>query len=369
VTEDEGGIRPPSSRLTGADSLRAVATVAVVVIHTSAWGPTSTYTNTALLARFSVPAFMVLTGLLLAYRYTGRPLGTDFARARLARTLVPWLVWIPVFLVLDLWPMQMLPQDGGQVAQWVAEGGGHLWYLLLIPQFYVLFARWPQRHTVAIAAGALLLQTGLGLWRLYGPLPAGPVQTLVLQYGYLLFPFWIGYFAVGVALGRNWRMLRRSGRAAVASAGAAATLVAGWLLVTITFAEAPYVTFLNGTGAFLDPVLPLLVFSIAALVMSATPPLMQRSSLLRNVTRTVSDNSLGIYIIHPIVLFYLGTYTQQWLYASIGTSVAWFLIDVAGSVLGSLAATRLITATPLAPIVGVSRRGLFPLHRAVRSHR
>ncbi|HEX3606297.1 MAG TPA: acyltransferase family protein, partial [Candidatus Dormibacteraeota bacterium] len=65
--------RPPL-RLEGADALRALATVAVVVVHTCHWprqdggADLRAWSWVDLASRFCVPAFVVLSGLLLGLR-------------------------------------------------------------------------------------------------------------------------------------------------------------------------------------------------------------------------------------------------------------------------------------------------------------
>ncbi|MEA2672599.1 MAG: Acyltransferase family, partial [Chloroflexota bacterium] len=61
-------------RLEGADALRALAAVAVVVVHTCHWplqdsgADLRTWAWVDLASRFCVPAFVVLSGLLLGLR-------------------------------------------------------------------------------------------------------------------------------------------------------------------------------------------------------------------------------------------------------------------------------------------------------------
>src|SRR5207249_1806012 len=91
------------------DLLRAVSLLAVAFIHTSAWfvdlnaspteGPLSAV---AQFARFCVPAFIFCSGLAL-YRAYGRPdEPARFLRRRWARTLLPWVAWIPLLALYDL---------------------------------------------------------------------------------------------------------------------------------------------------------------------------------------------------------------------------------------------------------------------------
>lgn len=360
---------PGRSRLPGADALRAVALLAVVAIHTAAWGPAIPFQTIDRIARFSVPAFVILTGTVLAYRYTGRPLGAGFARRRLARTLVPWIVWMPVFMWFDIVLGALTPRTS-TVTGFLAQGGGHLWFLLLIPQFYLLFAVWPRRHRWAIAAAALALQTALCVIRLYVALPGWESQVM-LTYANEIFPFWIGYFAVGVAVGDSMRrpgMLRRAlnlWRWRIACLAAVATAGTGYLLVTVHFPGAAYgPQWLTGTGAFLNPLLPFFVFAVGGVIATSLPPLLRAWRPLARTVSVLSDESLGIYIVHPILLYFVATYLAADGVAHGGvTSLLMWTAFVLLTVVVSLGVVRLLRATPLAATLGATYAPL-PLRRS-----
>lgn len=360
------------SRLLGGDAVRALAMIAVVCIHASAWGPRHPFATVSMLARFSVPAFMVLTGVVLAYQHAGH-LGPHFMRRRLGRSVLPWLVWAPMFVLFDFVTGALTP-SGAAVGNFLTQGAGHLWFLLLIPQLYVLFMLWPRRHRWAIAALALLLQTALCLLRIYLVLP-GWQEQVMLTYSSEIFPFWIGYFALGVALGGSLRQpgaLRRAAtvwRVQLAGAAALGTAGGAYLLLTLQYPGAPYAhSFLRGTGAFLNPVLPLLVCSVCALLALTLPLVMRRWRPVLRAVSVLSEQSLGIYIVHPILLFLFAMYVMQPWLAEGGTMarVAAALLIVL-TLLSALVASRLLSATPVARALGGSRRplrgsGAQPLH-------
>ena len=370
----------PRPRLTGSDALRVVAAVGVILIHSSAWGPALPYGGVNLIARFSVPAFMVLTGILLGYQYTGRQLGMRFMRRRAGRTLIPWLAWVPVFLVFDLVTGSFHPSPAA-FSYSFRTGFGHLWYLLLIPQMYLVFAFWPKRWSWRLAIIAMAVQTALCLVRVTTVLPSGWQEQLVLTYGYLLFPFWIGYFAVGVAAGRTFFMpagaprggaprgvdaLRQSltteaharMRGVIVICATAAVAASGYLLLNLKFHGAPWVGFLQGTGAFLNPVLPIFVLSITVWVFAAAPPLMRRSQALARSLRFLGDLSLGIYIVHPIFLWVFGRLVVTKLALGGPVSIASFFALVLTVLVVAVIAVRLLVATPFAVTVGSVRRPL-----------
>ena len=355
---------PGRSRLPGADALRAAALLAVVAVHTAAWGPAVPFQAIDRIARFCVPAFVLLTGTVLAYRYTGRPLGAGFARRRLARTLFPWLVWMPVFMWFDIVLGALTPRTSS-VTGFLAQGGGHLWFLLLIPQFYLLFAVWPRRQRWAIAAAALALQTALCFIRLYVALPGWQSQVM-LTYANEIFPFWIGYFAVGVAVGDSMRrpgVLRRAlnlWRWRLAGLAAVATAGTGYLVLTLPFpraAQGP--EWLTGTGSFLNPVLPFFVFAVGTVIATGLPPLLRAWRPLARTASVLSDESLGIYIVHPILLYFIAiSYAEDGMqHGGVSSLLVWTAF-VLMTLVVSLGVVRLLRATPFAAALGATYRPL-----------
>jgi surface polysaccharide O-acyltransferase-like enzyme len=359
------GADPARLRLEGADALRALAAVAVVVVHTCHWplqdsgADLRTWAWVDLASRFCVPAFVVLSGLLLGLRGGARERPGAFLRRRLRRTLLPFVVWAPVYCAAGLWITGDI--RGGGVGGWLLGGAGHLYFLLLVPQLYLAYLVWPRRlePTLWLAAGAMALQLALGTLRLAGPMPPA-LDRLALWHGYELLPFWIGYFAVGVAAGRLLARRRDAGdhpRAALPCLAAVPATLA--LLVASPVTRLRYGEFAQGTGAFLRPLLVPVVLALTGAVLLGAPALLRRLPRLGGPVRALSRDSLGVYILHPLIAFELGDdLLKPMLQQPLPGSIAGFLLLTAGTLALALLATRLISATPLAPLIGGERRGL-----------
>jgi surface polysaccharide O-acyltransferase-like enzyme len=355
--------RPPgSARLESAVALRAVATVLVVVIHTTHWPRSAAlFDDLDQLSRLAVPAFMLLTGVLLSYQYGAAPLRTrEFLRRRFSRSLVPWLAWAPVY-TLTGWFFTGDPLHSViGVANFIIYGAGHLWFLLLIPQMYLVYLIWPRRNLWWWSGAAMLVQTLLCIYRLYGPMPIGVLEQFFLWHGFQLLPFWIGYFAVGLAAGRSLATRREPERVRwgpVLAAGAVAAL-SGWLLIALTYASAPHGGFAQGTGAFLLPQEPLFVISVAVLVWLTGRSVVAQGGRLAAVIRVLSENSLGIYILHPIIVFAIGRRIGGLLSSGLPLSFAGFLLLTAGGLIVATLISILLSATPLAPTLGARRKAI-----------
>lgn len=348
------------ARLSGADALRALATVLVVVIHTSHWPPRATVFDDAdLLSRLAVPAFMVLTGVLLAYRYhRDRPVPRQFLSHRFSRSVLPWLVWAPIYVATGWLVTGNVAHSPGDVLSFLSWGAGHLWFLLLIPQMYLLYLVWPRRRRWLPVVVALTLQTLLAVARLYAPMPSPIIEQLTLWHGFQLFPFWVGYFAVGVLWGGQ---LAEHGEPAVPRRRlvlplAAAVVVSGWLQVALQYGSAPHGDFQQGTGGFLLPQEPLFVVAVAALVGETAPWLLSRSRGTAAVTRLLSDNSLGVYILHPLVVYAIATHVGPLLERGLPLSLLGFAVLTLGGLAGATVLSMLLAGTLLAPTLGVRRR-------------
>ena len=87
------------------------------------------------------------------------------------------------------------------------------------------------------------------------------------------------------------------------AAVAAVAAVSGVALIAINYTSAPHGDFATGTGGFLLPQEPLFVVSVAVLVWLTGATLMRHGGALTTVTRLLSRYSLGIYILHPIVIY------------------------------------------------------------------
>jgi surface polysaccharide O-acyltransferase-like enzyme len=368
VWETREGMAPvpaaPARRLEGADALRAVATLAVVVIHTCHWPLQGDGTDQRLwstvdtLSRFSVPAFVALSGLLLGLRPDAASRPRAFLRRRAQRTLLPFLAWAPVYCLFGLLVTTDIEPSRWGVLDWWSGGAGHLYFLLILPQLYAVVLLWPRRlrPCLWLAAAAIAVQIALEVVRLAAPLPH-PLGTLLLWKGYLLFPLWIGDFAAGVATGRLLAARRDAGdhpRLALAFLAAlppalAALLAgpAGWMR---------YADFARGTGAFLVPALLPVVAALGGAVVLGAPALLRRVPPLRRPVHALSRDSLGVYITHPAIAYLLGHHLLlPYLQVHLPLSAAGFTLLTAGTLVLAVAATRLISVSPLAPLVGAER--------------
>lgn len=361
MNERRLGTAAASSRthMVGLDGVRVFAILLVLVIHCEHWPlqqegvDHAWWSSVDLLARPAVPLFVMLSGFLLTHRQQNRlPLRT-FLRRRLGRSLLPWVAWMPVYALVGVYVTGEVQASGVGVLQWLALGSGHLWYLLLIPQLYIVFQLWPSRlrWTVAAAVVAMAVQVGLSIYRLWGPTDA-PANGWFLPYGYEFFVFWVGYFGLGAVFGA---VVAQRGELSwptwpfwLASSGPAILVLA---LNTFAAANASYA---QGTGAFLRPSLPLLVVPLFFAVFLATETLLAGRPRLEAGVHAVSRYSLGIYLVHAAITYLPGrVMASALLQQHLPWSLLGFALDLVATLLLSVAAVRLIVATPLSIVIGL----------------
>ena len=328
------------TRLPELDLLRAGALLAVLVIHAAAWsapvgaGPLSgPLPFLADLARCSVPIFVVASGFGLRLGGGGGVPGPGWLGKRLRRTLLPWACWAPVFFTIGA---AANPSGAGIAGAWLAGGGGHLYFLLLIAQLYLLFLVLPgsTRKLALIAAAALAIQATLDVLHTY--------TLLAAPRAYWQASYYAGYFVAGALLAD----LRTQIRGRITPALAATAMTIPLWLVTARFTPPGPLT--HGAYAFLWPGRIPLVLALCVLTIAAAPT----GGRLAAAVEWLGRRSLAVYVTHPLFLLIAGP-------AALAALGAWprFLLLWSGSLAFGCVAAALLLRTRLgAAAVGENRQ-------------
>jgi peptidoglycan/LPS O-acetylase OafA/YrhL len=349
----------PGGRLAAADLLRAVAMVSVIAVHAVAWmstpdAPAAAFYGTVdRLLRFGVPVFVFLTAYVLVHRYGDR--GIDrrrFTRGRARRVIVPFVSWAVIYLACAavLTPLRdqihSVADLGGML--WSGTVAGHLYFLPVALQFYVLFALLPRsRRAVAVlCAVAIPLQLALTGLRATGRLPEGGILgDLDGQHAQWLFVWWVGYYAIGAAAAAWREPLEEALRRHRVLALTAPLLAAPPVLLDLVHSGA------QGYDEILRPSIMLLTVAVLAAGLAAGQGLARGRRRRAQLVEMLAQRSLGVYLLHPLLLTVIGRALQLdgsplRTDGDLAHSIAAYLLLVGGTLAASLAAVGVLCRMP-----------------------
>ncbi|WP_151737742.1 acyltransferase ['Paenibacillus yunnanensis' Narsing Rao et al. 2020] len=319
-------------RIPQLDIFRALAIFAVLAIHATSRTIAETQGSNLFhpflfinkFSQFAVPSFVFLSGFVLFYNYidrplTGKTLGKFYSR-RLLYIIVPYFVFSVLYFILKMnagntWGMP-LEEMARKMTKYLLTGTAytHLYYIIIIIQFYVLFPLllWCLQKVRRLAAWA-------------------PVIGLALQWGFVLLNkymanhgYWqlskgslaityFSYFLLGAAIAvyysslKKWLVPSREGfRSAKGLSWVLLWLL--WLAAGAVHVELWYNSYVHKTVinslwyegfANLHALLSCLVLLQLSFLLYGAG-----RSLLTRMLVSIGACSFGIYLLHPALLFY-----------------------------------------------------------------
>lgn len=141
---------PRKARIREIELLRGLAFLAVALQHAIAhyaglnearMGDGVLMAILLLAAKFAVPVFIFITGMVLFYNYDGQLRYGSFLRKRFGDIVVPYILWSAVYFTENPgWSGDLLHRFETFASHLVTgKNSYHLWYIVMIVQFYALF--------------------------------------------------------------------------------------------------------------------------------------------------------------------------------------------------------------------------------------
>ncbi len=191
------------------DFVRAITILAVVAVHAVRFGLVPSHPVAGglvqLVFQWGRISFMVVTGFIVAYQYRDKnPRWWAFFGRRARSAGAPYLLWLALFLLetVPIWPLGPFLQ---QYLQVLPQGNGHLYYMIITFQMYLLTPvliwtlRTSRQHMRWIVLAAMV-------WEVLSWTATGYFRQSLAP------PLWVttyvGYFIVGASLGYYWPIWR-----------------------------------------------------------------------------------------------------------------------------------------------------------------
>ena len=340
--------QPQSSRLKSlakahlgeVDYLRVFGLTSIVLIHSVGYFytlPDANLLSHALqglivnLLRYGRFVFMFTTGLVFFYSYRNRKLHPRrFYGRRLKNLVIPYAVWTALYLLLDHWSNMVswssLSGFAGIWLQNLLSGNAfeHLYYIMVTIQLYLmlpwLLARFKPRRPglwvgILLASGLLisigyfygLEAQGARIMALAAGKPWQGLTGWLIMWNDRLLLSYLPFYLLGGLAGLYLEQFRQwlTGHPRLITAGllASAALVTGQYFYSYMYLGQSW----NLTVSVFKPSIYLLSLAVIA-VLFRVSLVMNQHGLLLALFKALSSNSLGIYLIHPAVLFFLHSF-------------------------------------------------------------
>ena len=294
---------PGVARDTSLDAMRVLAAFAVVMVHVagSALSPVPTSKDTVwwlanimdACSRWCVPAFVMVSGALLL---TGQPsTAREFYSRRLHRLLTPTIAWTLVYIAIRYKAQALF--EIADIIRTILAGmpGTHLWYLYMsiglyaiIPALKQYVHNSPPRDIAVTAAIAMATSIALDVTNMVS-------QNREVSF-LLVWPSYVGYLLVGYCIHTsapriNWKLALLG----FFAFGTTTTVAAAFSPTSFTCEQ-----WLAIVYSYLSP----LVVGMTICVFATVQTLSRDTGNTRygRLATAISPYTLGIYLVHPIVL-------------------------------------------------------------------
>lgn len=330
------------------DLVRAICILAVIIVHSTSYATVqltestyfALYNFLNIFNQYGVPTFIAMSGFVLFYNYSDKPLTkeliTSFFKKRLVNILLPYFIFSLCYFSLYQF-VAGSPINTAMVFEFIdklitGKAYTHLYFIFITTQFYLLFPvmlwlfqKYPKAKRWSILIG-IVIQWGFILGNKYQFHVDSRGSWCLSYFAYYMLGAWLGMYYPAI---KAWFV---NGRSTISKASGLINnkrnlLMLGvwviWLVTGIMYTMVWYEARLYGNYAHS------LVYDLLLSVFSLTtfPVLIHASSMIlskkkltviQRLLNRLGALSFGVYLIHP---FFLLLYRQ--FSPAIGT--AWLL--------------------------------------------
>lgn len=284
------------------DYLRAIAIIAVILIHSAAilvflypeaeihlWSVANVYDS---ISRWCVPVFFMISGALLLNKTETL---SEFFKKRFNKVLIPFLFWSLVYsVIIQIIVNRSTFSVWHLLKEFMSDGTFyHLWYVYYLIGLYLLT---PLFRVFVKNASKQVIEYVLILWFVCSSV-FGFIQNffeITVDIGLPLISY-VGYFLLGYYL--NNFEVKKNAKAIFYTLGLLGmiTTIGGTHILTVYY-EYPY-------EYFYDYLTPNIIFMSLSVFLAVKSIIEKRKTAKVNpFIKLLSNSSYGVYLIHPIIL-------------------------------------------------------------------
>jgi surface polysaccharide O-acyltransferase-like enzyme len=305
-------LNPPKGRVYNFDLIRAVAIVGVILLHATGQWIISSQELTALsplgittwavadiyqtLGVLGVPLFLMVTGALLLQPGKEKESLKVFFKKRWARIGLPFFFWAAIYFVWNFVVIG-IPFSFGAILQGLLNGPyTQFWYIYVLFGLYLLT---PLLRALLANADRTLVRYFIALWVVgVAILPIfGLIGPYLLNPNVFVIGGFVGYFVLGIFL--TSVNMRRSTIGLLMLLGISLTTIGTYVLAATGSTDMYFFQeYISPTVILTSVMLFLLLLTLKSPSPQQEFGLSKRDKLIK----AISDNTLGIYFLHVIVL-------------------------------------------------------------------
>ncbi|MGG1572961.1 acyltransferase [Fictibacillus sp. NRS-1165] len=287
--------------------LRAFACIGVLLVHISAayynhHGQVFNWFTFGInqLARFGTPTFAVISGFLLFFQVRRRGFyAKSFIKSRTAKIIMPFLIWSLFYLLITKYVVHgSIPADPKEflIKFTLGESFYHLYFMAIVIQFYLLF---PVFQLIkSTKAWGITLFVTFCINAYFSRLKdfsffENRMDMLIMDRVFLL--SWIFFFMFGGFMAYHWDSVVRFTKNRLLLLSALSVLVYAGAIMEYKIMGS--VASKRMTNLINIPVLCLASIGLYVII--------QKLPFIRDRLYTVGTLSMGIYLVHPVVILFV----------------------------------------------------------------
>ncbi|TGB02479.1 acyltransferase [Halobacillus salinus] len=311
--------------------VRAIACLMVVMVHTTARNYTGEgFTgDTAMLmnqfSRLGTPVFAVVSAFLLTSSVIKRGFSLKrFVTSRAVKIVSPYIIWSLVYLLfIKYFHEGLIFRNAKQTFDYIVLGDAktHLWFIAAIIQFYIVFPLLQLIRKRELVLALFIVSLPINYYWLGDMYP--DLTPVFGKFTYIItdltfFLNWISYFLFGSVLAYYWEEVVQFVKKYQ------------WLVVGVTIAVWAAIYYEISPDVVLGSarVQNLLYIPLWVLFLILVSKYVLKSDAVYKPFRVIGDYSMGIYLLHPLILDLILEVVPGW-FTNAGGLVAAYVLAVA----------------------------------------